>query len=67
MVDSKTEKITLNGFDYTGNIRIPYLAFPYVKKVSIPTGRTGNNVLAVDNGESADLLQVDWSYRDARC
>lgn len=63
-----TEKITLNWFDITGQVMIPYLTFPAVDNLSFSgTYWTWDNQLIADCWIATKTMDVKRQWRDARC
>jgi hypothetical protein len=68
VVDSYNTIITLNGFDITGQIKLPFDTFPRMENLAfVGPFWTGDNMLIVDCGNPLPVLDVQWQWRDTRC
>ena len=67
VVNSFTQKVTLNGFDITWQLLLPYFAFPVIKNLAFAAPLLWDNKLIVDVWVPTKTMDVVRNYRDARC
>jgi hypothetical protein len=67
VVNTFTQKVTLNNFDITWQLLIPYFSFPVVRNLPFSAPLTWDNKLIVDVWVPTKTMDVVWNYRDARC
>lgn len=65
-IDGRYQTASLNWFDVTGNIKIPYDQFPMLQPWASQVW-WWNNLVIVDSEDPHQKLKVDIYYKDYRC